>query len=68
MSQASRKAVCMSTGHRLELPQRKELQVEKCLHEIQLWGIFSVADQGEKAHFGWYHPWDGSPGFYKKAS
>ena len=30
----------------LELSQRKELQVRKCLHEIQLWGIFSISDQG----------------------
>jgi hypothetical protein len=27
---------CVSTWHRLELSQRKELQVRKCLHEIQL--------------------------------
>ena len=27
---------CVSTCHRLELSQRKELQLGKCLHEIQL--------------------------------
>jgi hypothetical protein len=32
----------------LELSQRKELQLRKCLHEIQLWGIFSISDQGGK--------------------
>jgi hypothetical protein len=26
----------------LELSWRKELQLRKCLHEIQLWGIFSI--------------------------
>ena len=35
----------VSTWHRLELSQRKELQLGKCLHEIQLWGIFSISDQ-----------------------
>ena len=35
----------VSTSHRLELSQRKELQL-KCLHEIQLHGIFSISDQG----------------------
>jgi hypothetical protein len=39
---------------------RKELQVRKCLHEIQLWGIFSISDQGGKAPCEWYHPWAGS--------
>jgi hypothetical protein len=29
----------------LELSQRKELQLGKCLHEIQLWGMFSISDQ-----------------------
>jgi hypothetical protein len=24
--------------------------------------------KGKRAHWGWYHPWTGSPGFYKKAS
>jgi hypothetical protein len=52
----------------LELSQRKEHQLGKCLHEIQLWGIFSVSDQGGKTHCGWYHLWAGSLGFYKKAS
>jgi hypothetical protein len=37
---------CVSTWHKLELSQRKELQLGKCLHEIQLWGIFSISDQG----------------------
>ena len=53
---------------RLELSQRKEHQLGKCLHEIQLQGIFSISDQGGKAHCGWYHLWIGSLGFYKKAS
>ena len=30
----------------MELSQSKELQLGKCLHEIQLWGIFSISDQG----------------------
>jgi hypothetical protein len=30
----------------LELSQRKELQLRKCLQEIQLEGIFSISDQG----------------------
>jgi hypothetical protein len=30
----------------LESSQRKELQLGQCLHEIQLWGIFSISDQG----------------------
>ena len=30
----------------LELSQRKELQLGKRLHGIQLWGIFSISDQG----------------------
>jgi hypothetical protein len=30
--------------NRLTLSQRKELQLGKCLHEIQLWGIFSFSD------------------------
>ena len=34
----------VSTWHRLELSKRKELQLGKCLHEIQLWGIFSISD------------------------
>jgi hypothetical protein len=32
---------CVSTWHRLELSQKKELQLGKCLHEIQLWVVFS---------------------------
>jgi hypothetical protein len=39
----------VSTWHKLELSQRKELQVRKCLHEIQLWGIFSISDQVSSA-------------------
>ena len=38
--------VFVSIWHRLELSQRKELQLGKCLHEIQLWDIFSISDQG----------------------
>jgi hypothetical protein len=33
----------------MELSQRKELPLRKCLHEIQLWGIFSINDQGGRA-------------------
>jgi hypothetical protein len=31
----------------LESSQRKKLQVRKCLHEIQLKGIYSIGGQGE---------------------
>jgi hypothetical protein len=48
---------CVSTWHRLELSQRKEFQVRKCLHEIQMEGIFSISDQGGRASCGWYHTW-----------
>jgi hypothetical protein len=41
----------VSTWHRLELSQRKE---------IQLQGIFSISDQGGKAPCGWNHLWAGS--------
>jgi hypothetical protein len=58
---------CVSTWHRLQLSQRKELQLGKCLHEIQLWGIFSISDQGGRAPCDWYHLWAGSLGFYKRA-
>ena len=34
----------------------------KYLHEIQLWCIFSISDQGGKAPCGWDHIWDGSLG------
>jgi hypothetical protein len=37
----------------------KELQLRKCL---QLWGIFSISDQGGKAPCGWGHLWAGSLG------
>jgi hypothetical protein len=37
---------CVSTWHRLELSQRKVLQLGKCLHEIWLCGILSISDQG----------------------
>jgi hypothetical protein len=45
----------------LELSQRKELQLRKCLHEIQLY-IFSISDRGGKAPCGWDHLWAGSLG------
>jgi hypothetical protein len=45
----------------------KELQLGKYLHEIQLWDIFSISDQGGKAPCGWDHLWAGSLGFYKRA-
>jgi hypothetical protein len=41
---------------KLELSQRKELQLGKCLHEIQLWGIFSISDQEGRFPCGWDHP------------
>jgi hypothetical protein len=50
-----------------EVSQRMELQLGKCLHEIQLWGIFSIIDQGGEAPCGWDHLWAGSLGFYKRA-
>jgi hypothetical protein len=43
----------------LELSNRKELQLRKCLHEIQLQGIFSISDQGGKAPCGWDYLWAG---------
>jgi hypothetical protein len=46
----------------LELPQGKELQLGKCLHEIQLEGISSISDEGGKAPCGWYHLEAGSLG------
>ena len=68
----SRYTICtgwfyVSSWHKLELSQRKELQLRKCLHEIQLWGIFSISDQGGKAPYGWCHLWAGCLGFYKRA-
>jgi hypothetical protein len=51
----------------LELSQKKELQLGKCLHEIQLWGIFSISDLGGKAPCELDHLWAGSLGFYKRA-
>ena len=57
----------VSTWHKLELSHKKELQVRKCLHEIQLWGIFSISDQGGQSPCGWCHLWAGSLGFYKRA-
>jgi hypothetical protein len=53
---------CVSTWHKLELSQRNELQLGKCLLEIQLWDIFSISDQGGRAPCGWDHPWAGSLG------
>jgi hypothetical protein len=44
----------VSTCHKLS--HRKELQLGKCLHEIQLWGIFSISDQGGRVPCGWEHP------------
>jgi hypothetical protein len=61
-------ACFVSTWHRLELSQRKELQLGKCLHEIQLWGIFSISDHEGRTPCGWDHLWAGSLGFYKRAS
>jgi hypothetical protein len=56
----------VSTWHRLKLSQRKELQLGKYLHEIQLWDIFSISDQGGKAPCEWDHLWADSLGFYKR--
>ena len=58
---------CVSTWHELELSQRKELQLGKYLHEIQLRGIFSISDQVGRSPCGWCHLWAGSLEFYKKA-
>jgi hypothetical protein len=52
----------VSTWHRLKLSLRKELQLGKCLQEIQLWVIFSISDQGGRSSCGWGHPWAGSLG------
>ena len=57
----------VSTWHKLELSQTKELQVRQCLQEIHLWGIFWISDEGERAPCGWCHLWAGSLVFYKKA-
>jgi hypothetical protein len=46
----------------LELSQKEELQLRKCLHEIQLWGIFSISDEGGKTPCGWDHLWAASLG------
>ena len=35
----------MTTWHKLESCRRRNLIWKKCLHEIQLWGIFSISDQ-----------------------
>jgi hypothetical protein len=56
----------VSTWHRLELLQRKELQLGKCLHKIQLQGIFSISDQGGRSPCGWCHLWTGSLGFIRE--
>jgi hypothetical protein len=58
---------CVSAWHKLELSQRKALQLGKCLHENQLQGIFSISDQGRRAPCGWDHLWAHSLGFYKRA-
>jgi hypothetical protein len=52
----------VSTWHRLELSQRKELQLGKCFHETQLQSIFSISDQGGRSPYGWCHLWAGSLG------
>jgi hypothetical protein len=53
----------------LELSQRKEPPLRKCLHEIQVYSIFSISDQGgrDKLTVGGAIPWAGHPGFYMKA-
>jgi hypothetical protein len=52
----------VSTWHRLELSQRKELHLGKCLHEIQLQGIFSISDLAGRSPCGWCHLWASSLG------
>jgi hypothetical protein len=39
----------MSTWHKLELSERREPQLGRCLLKIQLWGIFLIRDWREKA-------------------
>jgi hypothetical protein len=48
--------------------REKELQVRKYLHDIQLYGIFLISDQDERASCGRSHFWACSLWFYKKAS
>ena len=38
---------CVSTWHRLELSQRKEFQLGKCLHDTQLWAFSQLVIKGE---------------------
>jgi hypothetical protein len=57
----------VSSWHKLELSQRKELQLRKCFHEIQLQHVFSISDQGGKTPCRWDHLSAGSLGFYKRA-
>jgi hypothetical protein len=57
----------VSTWHRLELSQRKEFQLGKCFHEIQLWDVFSISDQGGRAPCGWCHLWACSLGSREQA-
>jgi hypothetical protein len=40
----------------------KGASLRKCLHEIELLGIFSISDQGGKAPCGWDHLWAGNLG------
>ena len=59
----------LSTQYKLKPSERKEPQVRKHVQKIQLEGIFSISDQwGRMTHYGWCHPWAGSPGLYKKGS
>jgi hypothetical protein len=57
---------CLSTWHRLEL-----LEIGASVGEVPPWDLavgYSLSDQWGRAHCGWYHPWAGCLGFYKKAS
>ena len=57
---------CVLTWHRLKLSPRKEHHLGKCLHEIHLWGIFSLGDQGGRGHCGWCNSWAGVLGSIRK--
>ena len=40
---------CVATWHKLKSSERKVPQLRKCLHKVQLWGIFSNSDQWGRA-------------------
>jgi hypothetical protein len=63
----------ISTRHKLQSSKRKEHQLRKCLHKTQavsksVGHLLHLLLMGEgPALCGWYHPWAGGSGFYKKA-